>query len=98
MHLHNALFRAVENRRALVRATNTGVSCAVDPKGIISACIEDKQGTRLLVAGAQSAEVPLGSEITFYTKFPLAFTFVCFLAILILFIILAGRDRAGRAC
>src|SRR5439155_967013 len=29
--LANALFRAVENRRPLLRCTNTGITCSVDP-------------------------------------------------------------------
>ena len=31
-HLANAIFRAVENRRPLMRCGNTGVTCAVDPR------------------------------------------------------------------
>lgn len=33
MHLANAQLRAVENRRPLLRCTNTGITCLVDPFG-----------------------------------------------------------------
>jgi apolipoprotein N-acyltransferase len=45
-HLANAIFRAVENRRPLVRATNNGVTCVVDEHGFIRArCAPFVQGT-----------------------------------------------------
>ncbi|MCX7872009.1 MAG: apolipoprotein N-acyltransferase [Verrucomicrobiae bacterium] len=34
-HLANAVFRAVENRRTLIRCTNNGISCCVDEIGAI---------------------------------------------------------------
>lgn len=34
-HLANATFRAIETRRWLVRCTNNGVTCAVDPHGLV---------------------------------------------------------------
>ena len=35
MHLANAVFRAIENRRPLVRCANHGITCIVDPMGRI---------------------------------------------------------------
>lgn len=34
-HLSAAVFRAVENKRSLVRATNGGITCVIDPNGRI---------------------------------------------------------------
>lgn len=82
MHLYNAVFRSVENRRALVRATNTGVSCMIGPNGVIGPCVENRDKKQVLVEGTVVSAVALGSDISFYTKFPWAFTFVCFLIIL----------------
>ena len=35
MHLANAVFRCAETRRWLIRCTNNGVTCAVDPFGAV---------------------------------------------------------------
>jgi apolipoprotein N-acyltransferase len=37
IHLANAVFRAVETRRWLVRGTNHGITCVVDPTGVVRA-------------------------------------------------------------
>lgn len=85
LHLHHALFRAVENRRSLVRATNTGMSCLVTPQGNIKDCIVDHQGKSAMISGQKTMEVPIETRKTFFTKFPQAFTFLCFLIIIFLY-------------
>ncbi|HVM61891.1 MAG TPA: apolipoprotein N-acyltransferase [Verrucomicrobiae bacterium] len=66
MHLANAVFRAVENRRPLVRATNNGVTCVVSEHGAIPA----KWRCPPFVPGNLSCELPLPVEHTqtFYTR------------------------------
>ncbi|HEY5999037.1 MAG TPA: apolipoprotein N-acyltransferase, partial [bacterium] len=55
-------FRAVENRRPIARAANTGISGFVDADGrVISA-------SSLFVRGQWSAELPLPSRRTLYTR------------------------------
>lgn len=39
-HLHNAIFRAVENQTPLVRCGNTGVTCLVHPNGSVDRWLE----------------------------------------------------------
>ncbi len=39
-HMSIALFRAVENRRSLVRSTASGITCTIDPNGRITAMLE----------------------------------------------------------
>lgn len=42
-HLANAVFRAVENRRPLLRCSNTGITCLVEPTGKVQRWIEPFQ-------------------------------------------------------
>jgi apolipoprotein N-acyltransferase len=60
-HLSMAVFRAVENRRAMVRATASGQTCAVLPDGSVSAESRPFEENYLTVS------VPLMSETTVYT-------------------------------
>jgi apolipoprotein N-acyltransferase len=61
------VFRAVENRVAIVRSTTTGVSAFIDPDGEIVERVRDKEGKDLLVAGFLVLDVPLSDKKTFYT-------------------------------
>jgi apolipoprotein N-acyltransferase len=58
-----ASFRAIENRRFLVRATNTGVTSVVDPLGRTIARLPD------FSEGTLSARVALLEETSLYTKY-----------------------------
>jgi apolipoprotein N-acyltransferase len=57
------VFRAIENRRALVRAANTGISGFIDPAGRILS------KTDLFTEDAETMKVPLLTDRTFYTRF-----------------------------
>jgi apolipoprotein N-acyltransferase len=61
-HLAMAAFRAVENRRYLVRAANTGITAVVDPRGRVL------EPTRLFDTTVLVRDVPLVAEETFYTR------------------------------
>ena len=39
-HMAMAVFRAVENRRTMVRGTNSGITCTIEPDGEVTAMIE----------------------------------------------------------
>lgn len=57
-HMQMATFRAVENRRSLVRATNGGMTVAIDPNGRIQAMIPAFEENHLV------ADVPVYTEGT----------------------------------
>lgn len=47
-HLYNAQFRAIENRRPLLRDANTGVTCVVDAEGRVVQSLRDQDGSPFL--------------------------------------------------
>ena len=63
-HLSNAVLRAVENRRLLVRCANTGVTCSIDRNGRVDQWLRPFQqgfATRQL-------SIPAHPTLTFYTR------------------------------
>ncbi len=64
-HKEFANLRAVENRKAVVRCANGGVSCLINKIGVTE--VETKMFTRTHLV----VDVPLNNEKTFYTKNPL---------------------------
>ncbi len=61
-HFSALVFRAVENRRPIVRAANTGISGFVDSRGRILLASE------LFVSGHYEAEIGLSAERTLYGR------------------------------
>lgn len=62
-HLDLAVLRAVEQERAIIRATNTGISAAIDPRGRIMA-----QGGLFTALTLPCPETPLVSETTWFHR------------------------------
>ena len=80
-HAASAVFRAVENHLPLVRCSNNGLTCWVDPRGRIRDIFRDAQGT-IYGPGFLSFELPLGPsgmkhELTFYTRHGNIFGWSC---------------------
>ncbi len=73
-HFAMAAFRAVENRRALARAANTGVSGFVSPTGKVLST------TRLFEPTTLTADLPRLSVKTVYTQVGDAFALICLMA------------------
>lgn len=63
-HVANAVFRAIENRRPLVRCANTGVTCAVDQYGRVDRWLPPFE--RGFVA--REVLIPREQTLTFYTR------------------------------
>ncbi len=61
-HLNMAVFRAVETRRALVRATASGQTCAIAPDGAILAMASPFAETELTV------DAPIMRGVSFYVR------------------------------
>jgi apolipoprotein N-acyltransferase len=62
-HLSMAVFRAVENRRAMVRSTASGQTCAVDPNGRVIAMAPPFTESWITV------EVPIMKTAALYTRY-----------------------------
>ena len=71
VHMTNALFRAIELRRPMVRATNTGVTCFIDTCGRITSQLSDPDTGTSFVEGTLPGEVkvPRVGKITLYARF-----------------------------
>lgn len=69
-HLANAIFRCVENRRPMIRAANTGVTCFVNEFGRVTQILQDDTGSTFN-EGALSGEiqVPKNGPLTFYARY-----------------------------
>jgi apolipoprotein N-acyltransferase len=62
-HLAMAVFRAVENRRSMVRSTASGQTCGIDPDGRIIAMAPPFKEAWI------TAEVPIFKDTTLYTSY-----------------------------
>jgi len=70
-HLSNAILRAVENGRPLIRVTNSGISAFIEPNGKTS------DATRAFEPAVRSRYVAWSKGKTFYTRHGDWFVFVC---------------------
>ena len=70
-HLAMVPLRAVENRIAIARAANTGISAFVLPSGAIQSTLP------LGMRGTLRADLPLRRGHTFYTRFGDVFAYAC---------------------
>jgi apolipoprotein N-acyltransferase len=73
-----SVFRAVENRVNVIRSTNTGVSCFIDPYGRIVERITN-EGKDLFVTGTLTRNILLSPPGTFYTRYGDVFAYGCIL-------------------
>jgi apolipoprotein N-acyltransferase len=88
-HFTIAAFRAVEQRRALARATNTGITALVGPSGRVLARFPTQQ------RGAWTVDVPLRRGQTLYCRAGDAFAWIA-TALAVTGLLVAGRRAGGR--
>jgi len=93
LHAGMAVFRSVENRRSMIRATNGGFTCLIDPNGKITHWLEPFTSDHLTV------DVPVYDEKeTFYTRTTLIFDrFVMILSVLMGLVLLVKTILAKRS-
>jgi apolipoprotein N-acyltransferase len=89
-HFSMTVFRAVENRRALVRSANTGISGFIDPAGRVLA------STPLLQDAALVRSIPLMKTKTVYTRIGDLFAQVCLVAVLLVILLEIARCGTKR--
>jgi len=90
-HFSIAVFRAVENRRSVVRAANTGISGFVDPAGTIL------EKTDIFTACALICQVPVMSGKTFYTRHGDLAAQACLVAFFLICVIKSMRKKFRSA-
>jgi apolipoprotein N-acyltransferase len=102
-HAAVCVFRAVENRIAVVRSVNTGISCIIDTTGrirnaFVAGNLPKKALERKAVAGWFVDNLPIDNRVTFFTRYGQWLDFCCALCLLVLIIVasFAGSTRDTR--
>ncbi len=85
-----SVLRAVENRRSLVRAANTGISGFVEPTGVI------RKQSEIFMPAALAETVPLFTALTIFTRGGHWFGAICL--IMILPLLLIGWKKRHPSC
>lgn len=89
-HFSMAIFRAIENRRSLIRAANTGISGFIDPVGRIIA------STPLFQEKVITRSVPIIYKTSIYSDSGDLFAIACLVAMLILLILHKGEGNLNK--
>ncbi|UCG48108.1 MAG: apolipoprotein N-acyltransferase [Phycisphaerales bacterium] len=104
-HAAICAFRAVENRLAVVRSVNTGISCVIDSfgrirDGFISGSLPQKAMSRTGMAGWFNDTIPIDNRVTFFSKYGQYPDFCCEACVIVfiivwLFLRLFGSKKHG---
>jgi apolipoprotein N-acyltransferase len=86
-HLAITRFRAVETRRALVRAVNMGISAIIDSDGRVLTIPGETWSTSKKVSGIVRGTIPLDDRSALYPKIGDTFAVVCSMVLIIGFMI-----------
>ncbi|MDX6271291.1 MAG: apolipoprotein N-acyltransferase [Acidobacteriota bacterium] len=90
-HLANAVFRAVENRRDVLRVTNTGISARISPRGVVG----DATGSFQPAVRTWTITRATGGK-TFYTRHGDLFVALCAALSILLIATTIRRTRASE--
>ena len=77
-HAKQSIFRAIENRKTVLRCANTGISLVVSPYGEITNRIN------LNEKGLITTNINTNDYITFYTKFGNVFVYILLIIVTVL--------------
>ena len=71
IHTANSIFRAIELRRPMARAANTGITCVIDDKGRVISKLEDPATGDTFIEGVLQSEIqiPKNPPRTIYARF-----------------------------
>lgn len=89
-HFSMTVFRAVENRRALARSANTGISGFIDPVGRVLA------STELLQEATAIKTLPLMKENSVYTRIGDLFAMGCLTLAMLIMLVEIVRMKTNR--
>ena len=101
-HTATCVFRAVENRLAVLRSVNTGISCLIETtgrikNGFLSGNLPNKAMDRKAVAGWFVDRVPIDKRTTFFSKYGQWLDFCCAVGFIGLVILpISKRITVGR--
>lgn len=78
-HLSHVVFRAVENRRPVLRSGNNSHTCLITPNGRILGQLADPETGAVFARGSARYELPVhdGWGMTFYTRHGNVFAWAC---------------------
>ncbi|UCC99152.1 MAG: apolipoprotein N-acyltransferase, partial [Phycisphaerales bacterium] len=90
-HAAVCVFRAVENRLAVLRSVNTGISCVIDSfgrirDGYLAGTLPRAAMTRTGMAGWFTDRVPIDTRVTFFSKYGEWLDFSCELCTILVII------------
>jgi apolipoprotein N-acyltransferase len=91
-HAAVCVFRAVENRLAVVRSVNTGISCVIDSAGrirdgFLAGTLPTEAMARTGMAGWIMDTVPVDSRMTMFSRYGEWLDFSCELCVILLIIL-----------
>lgn len=88
-HFSMAVFRAVENRKPVIRAANTGISGFIDSRGKVLGA------TSLFQRTAMTMDVATDARRSFYSRYGDLFSYLC-IVITVLLLINVSRSTTNR--